>query len=153
MSGLSRIGPLPLVGQLRDGSRFRHCSEGRESVQNDPPLAAHIAGFTEHAAARKLNQQGTRGFDAGHPVGHVPHGDCRYPRFLDRPLNQTHGLMALRSDRHKEKEVNRLGLYPRYELGKRPFNQGNHIVDIAEAVVGFRQLADDFFFFQFDETL
>src|SRR5208283_846055 len=127
--------------------------EGRESVQNDPPLAVYVAGLTEHAASRKLDEQGTRRFYTGHSVGRVPHGDGRYPRFLNHPLNQTHGLMALRSDRHKEKDVDRLGLYPRNELRNRLFDQGYRIVDIAEAVVSFHESADDFFFFQLDEAL
>jgi len=65
--------------------------------------------------------------------------ESRYPRFLNNPLNQTHDLMALRSDRHKEKDVDRLGLYPRNELGYRFFDQGCRIVDIAEAVTGFSE--------------
>ncbi len=109
---LGWIRPFPFVGQLLDGSRFCHFFEGCESVQNNPPLPAHVAGFTEHAASSKFDEQGTGGLDARHPVGRVPHGDGRYPCVFDHPLNQTHGLMAFRSDRHKEKDVNRLGLNP-----------------------------------------
>lgn len=121
--------------------------EGRKSVHNYPPLAVHIAGFPKHAASRKLDEQGAGRFDVGHPVGRVPHGNRRYPRFLDHPLNQTYGLMALRSDRYKEKDIDRLGLYPHNEFGNRLFYQSYHIVDIADAIVSFRQPTDDFLFF------
>ena len=144
------IRPFPSIGQLLNGSRFRHCLKGLQGIQNDPPLAAHVAGFAKHAAPRKPDEQCPRRFDAGHPVRRVSHGDGRYTGFLHHPLNQTHGLMTLGSDGHKEKDVNGLGSYPHNELGNRIIDQGCDIVDIAETVIRFRQPADDLFLFQLD---
>jgi len=60
---------LPSVGQLLNCPRFGHGLQGFQSIQNNPPLAFHIARFTEHAAARKLYEHGPGGLDMGHPVG------------------------------------------------------------------------------------
>jgi len=88
----------------------------------------------------------------GHPVGRVTHGDGGNTRFLCHLLNQTHGLMTLGSDRHQEEDIDPFGLDPGNEFWNRLRDQGHHVVDIAEAVVRLRHLADNIFLFQFDET-
>jgi hypothetical protein len=37
-----------------------------------------------------------------HSVGGIAHRDRGNSRFLDQALNQTHGLMTFRSDRHEK---------------------------------------------------
>ena len=103
--GLLRIRLLPLVGQLLNGARYAHGLQGLQRIQDDAPLAFHIARFSEHAAPRELDAQGPRRLDLGHPLGLVAHGDGADPGFLCQALNQTHGLMALGSDRHQEEDV------------------------------------------------
>ena len=66
------------------------------------PLPLHVARFTEHTTARKLDQHGPGRLDVRHSVGGITHRDGGNAGFLYQALNQTHGLMAFRSDRHQE---------------------------------------------------
>ena len=97
---LFRIRPLPLVRQLLDRARFGHGLQGIQCIQDNAALAVDIARLSEHAAASKLNQQGPGRLDGRHPL-RIAHGDGGDSRFFGHSLNQTHGLMALRSDRHQ----------------------------------------------------
>lgn len=100
-----RIRLLPAIGQFLNRSGFGHGLQGRQCIQNDAPLAFDVARFTEHAAARKLDQQGPRRLDMRHAVGGIAHGDGPQTGFLGHALNQTHGLMAFGSDRQQKKDI------------------------------------------------
>jgi hypothetical protein len=47
-----------------------------------------------------------------HSVGGIAHRDRPNTGFLYHALNQTHGLMALRSDRQQKKDVDSCGFDP-----------------------------------------
>jgi hypothetical protein len=98
---LLRIRFLPLIGELLNRARFGHGPQGLQRIQKNAPLAFHVARFPKHAAPGELDKEGTGRFDVGHAVGRVAHGDGRKSRLLRHPLNQTHGLMTLGSDRHQ----------------------------------------------------
>lgn len=98
-------------------------------------LAFDIARLPEHAAARELDQQGSGRFDVCHVVGHVAHGNSADSGFLYHALNQTHGLMALGSNRHQEQHIDPCCLDPANKLRNSVRDQGLDVVDIAEAVV------------------
>ena len=99
---LLRIRSIPFVWQLLDGSRFGHGLQGLQRIQNDASLAFDIARFAEHTAARKFDQQGPGRLDVRHSIAGIAHRNSGNSRFLDQALNQTHGLMAFRSDRHQK---------------------------------------------------
>ena len=147
------IGLFPLIGEFLNRARLGHGLQGVQGVQNDASLAFHVAGLTEHTAPRELHKQGPWRFDKGHAIGRVPHGDSRKSRFLCHPLDQTHGLMALGSDRHQEQDIDPLGLEAPDHLRRGPSHERLDVVDIAEAVMRLGQLSDDPFRFQLDEAL
>lgn len=147
------IGSFPLVGQFLNGARFGHGPQGVQGIKNDAFLAFHVSRFTKHTTPCKFYKQGPRRLDVGHPIWRIAHGDGGNPCLLCHPLNQTHGLMTFRSDRHQEKDVNPFGPDPGKEFWDRPCNQCHHVVDITEAVMDFRHLTDDIFLFQFDKTV
>ena len=93
---------LPSVRQLLNCTRFGHGLQGLKRIQNNAPLAFDVARFTEHTTARKLDKHGPGRLDVSHAVGGIAHRDSGNSRFLYQALNQTHGLMTFRSDRHQE---------------------------------------------------
>jgi hypothetical protein len=150
---LLQIRPLPLIRKLLNLAWFGHGLQGFQRIQKNAPLAFHVARFPEHAAPGELDKERPGRFDVGHPVGRVAHGDGRKSRFFRHPLNQTHGLMTLGSDRHQEEDVHPFGFDPREEPRDRLCDQGHDIIDIAEAIMRIRHLADDPFIFQFDDAV
>ncbi len=99
---LRRVRLLPSVRQLLNCPRFGHGLQGLQRIQNNAPLAFHVARFTEHTTACKLDKHGPGGLDVSHSVGGIARRDSGNSGFLYQTLNQTHGLMTFRSDRHQE---------------------------------------------------
>lgn len=88
-----------------------------------------------------------------HSVWRIAHRDRWNSGFLDQALNQTHGLMTFRSDRHQKKDVDPGGFDPGNKFRNRFFDQGYRVVDIAEAILRVGQFADDAFILQLHEAL
>ena len=133
--------------------RFGHGLQGLKPIHNYAPLAFDIARFTEHTAARKLDQHGPGWLDKSHAVCGITHGDGGNSRFLYQALNQTHGLMTFRSDRYQEEDVDPRGFDPGDEFWNRFCDQRHNVIDIAETVMGIGQPADNTVLFQFDKAL
>jgi len=68
-------------------------------------------------------------------------------------LNQTHGLMTLGSNRHQDECIDLCRLDAGNKFGDRFCDQADNVVNIAEAVIRLRQLADNALFFQVNEAL
>jgi hypothetical protein len=51
-----------------------------------------------------------------HTIGRVARRDGGNPRFFYQTLNQTHGLMTLRSDRHQKNDVDSRSYNQGYKL-------------------------------------
>ena len=133
--------------------RFGHGLQGLQRIQNNAPLAFHVARFTEHTTACKLDKHGPGGLDVSHSLGGIARRDSGNSGFLYQTLNQTHGLMTFRSDRHQEEDVDPCGFDLGNEFWNRFCDQSHSVVDIAEAVMRIGQFADDAFIFQFDQAL
>jgi hypothetical protein len=88
-----------------------------------------------------------------HSVGGISHRDSGNSRFLHQALNQTHGLMTFRSNRHQEEDLDPCGLDSGNEFWNRFCDQRHNVVDIAEAVMRIGQIADNAFIFQLDQAL
>ena len=85
-----------------------------------------------------------------HAVSHIAYRYGGNSGCFDLTLNQTHGLMAFRSDRHQEQHIHAGRPDPVDELRDSLGNQRFDVVNIAETVMCLGQLADDAFLFQLD---
>ena len=134
--GLFRIRPFPAVWELDYLSGLGHGLKGLQAVPDDPALAQPVFGFAEHASPGELHDQSPRRPGILHAIRTVAHGQGRDAGGLHHPLNQTHGLMAFRSDRHRKQGGHSLFPETLYQKRGAFLDQGHHVVDIAEAVIG-----------------
>lgn len=107
-----RNGPRVSVGSSRsrfikrNEERFGDCSRKKtESSHYDLFLHGSVSSLSEWISQWTVDEKSARRVDALRHFLQQRYGNCRNPGFLDDALNQSHGLVAHRSNRRQQNRI------------------------------------------------
>src|SRR3990172_860720 len=91
--------PLPRPRRVHDGAWLGRVRQHRQRLPNNAALRFSVPCRTERRAKWEFDEQGARWFDV---LGDLPAQENAHgcdTRLFQNPRNQSHGLLADRSDR------------------------------------------------------
>ena len=118
------VGRPPIV-EVQHGARLMRIAQQIERAPNDVALHGSIERSASRAAQREVQEDRPRCADRAGDRQRARQAHRRDAARLDFPRDQSHGLVANRSDRHHQRHVHGIGLEP---IGER---RGERVADSA----------------------
>ncbi len=105
----------PAIRQGQDRTRCSDLLGGMQTIEKHLALQFAVSNAPERESERMLDKQGPRGFHLLRDFTYQSERDCRETSLIEYSLEQSHGLLADRSSRNQENQVNAVFLeLPRY---------------------------------------
>ena len=95
----------PAEGKRTDAPWLRDLDGGHEAIQEDAPLQGRLAEIPQRVTERVLHEQRPRGLDLLADLLDQGDRDGRETGVIQHALNQSHGLLADRSRRDEDDQI------------------------------------------------